>query len=122
MGSRSWPSVAMRAAMGAMRGTVGSNSAVPRAAGGVFSAPWGRGLASSAAASGPAAASEYNARIAKFGDGGQWERAHAVIEEMSAEGVVPDVHTHSALLGAYASGGQWKKVTSTFQVGRSLSE
>ncbi len=50
----------------------------------------------------------FNSLITAVAQGGQWEKAAEVFEQMQAHGCTPDVVTYTALIAAFDKGGQWR--------------
>lgn len=50
----------------------------------------------------------FNSLITAVAQGGQWQKAAEVFEQMQAHGCTPDVVTYTALISAFDKGGQWR--------------
>lgn len=56
----------------------------------------------------------YTAAMRAAADGGRWEEALAIWDDMQAAGCKPTGHAYSAVISACATGGEWQKAVSLF--------
>lgn len=50
-----------------------------------------------------------------MGQGGQWEKAQAIFDQMDSRKCTPDVVTYTALISAMEKGGQWRLALSAYE-------
>jgi pentatricopeptide repeat protein len=64
---------------------------------------------------GTGGASNYNDQITAYAQGGQWQAAQTVHEEMRAKGMQPDIVAYDALITAYDNTAQWRLAEAAFE-------
>ena len=64
---------------------------------------------------GTGGASNYNDQITAYAQGGQWQAAQTVHEEMRAKGMQPDIVAYDALITACDNTAQWRLAEAAFE-------
>ena len=57
----------------------------------------------------------FNSLITALGQGGQWEKAQKIFDQMGSRNCKPDVVTYTALISAMEKGGQWRLALKAYE-------